>query len=182
MKDKLLQRLEYYEEREEWQKAIAVNNELLAKYPNDHWLLTRQGSNYYEALQYRTALKYSKKALKLAPHCPLVLWDHANVLDMLSKKKEARLVYRRLLRRGVEHLAYGECGEGVRWAEALLADCRYRIGMNYADEGRKKLAIRHLRQHVSLRKPGLPSIYPLKKVRKELADLEKSVDAKRRTS
>jgi len=173
MKDRLFKRLEYYEAREEWQKAIAVSKKLLAKFPEDHWLLTRQSSHYYEALQYRTALRYSKRALRLAPHCPLVLWVYANVLDMLGKKREARLVYKKLLRRGVERIAYGECGEGLRWAEALLVDCRYRIGMSYADEGRKNLAIRYLRQHLSQRKPGLRSLYSLNEVRRELADLEK---------
>jgi len=79
---------------------------------DDHWLLTRLGLTYYEEHNYKKALFYETQALRLAPKCPLVLWDYAGTLEMLGRDKEAIAIYRKLVKRGVDKIAYGECGEG----------------------------------------------------------------------
>ena len=179
MKTMQLQRLERYEKRKEWKKALDITKKLLAASPDSHWLLTRLGTHYHELFRYRTALKYCLKALALAPHCPLVLWDYAGTLSMLERRKEARKIYKRLLRRGVERIAFGECGEGRRWAQGLLADCRYRLAIDYAEEGKKKLAVRYLRGYLDMKRPGLLTIYSSKVARKKLAALERQTTSHR---
>ncbi len=176
MIDSCQQRLMRFEKKRDWKNAAAANRTFIAQYPESHWFLTKQSEYYYELKQYGRALKHARKALQLAPHCPLVLWDYAGALHMLDQTEQARLVYRRLLRRGVEHIAYGQCGEGYRWAENLLCDCLYKIGTGYADEGKTRLAIRYLRRHLVSRRPGLRSLFPAKNVRRKLADLEKKTE------
>jgi hypothetical protein len=44
---------------------------------------------------------------------PLVLWGVAGSLDMLGRTSESVRVYRRLIRRGVDSVAHGDCGEGL---------------------------------------------------------------------
>lgn len=112
---------------EDWKAARRAIQRMLRKEPNRHWLVTRLALTYYEQRDYETALAYSEKAMKLAPHCPLVLWDYGGVLDMLGRKREAIQVFRRLVRRGAQSLAYCECGEGIGKARALVADCLYRL-------------------------------------------------------
>ncbi len=101
---------------EDWEAARSLIRTRLATEPDSHWLLTRLGLTYYEQRRYRQALRYEGQALRLAPRCPLVLWDYAGTLDMLGRTSEALRIYRRLIRRGVERLAFGECGEGRAWA------------------------------------------------------------------
>lgn len=152
-------RIETLVEKEDWENARkAILKELEAE-PDSHYLTTRLALTYYEQRQYETALNYSREALKLAPHCPLVLWDYAGALEQTGHEREAIRVWKRLLRRGIERIAHGPCGEGIRKAESLLNDCRYRIGKTYYFLDRPVLAWRYMHAHLTHRRRGLPSIY-----------------------
>jgi tetratricopeptide (TPR) repeat protein len=166
-------RIEKYLLQEDWQIARAIILKELKKTPGDHWLLTRLSLTYYEEHKYKKALKIVEKALKYAPKCPLVLWDYAGTLDMIGQHQEAIKIWKRLLRIGIDKIAYGECGEGLRWARSLLNDSRYRIGRSYRKMGKLKQASNYIFAHISHRTPGTPSIYLLSTVKRELNDIER---------
>jgi len=166
-----IQKLSDLRDNEEWNKAIKLAKSLLKHSPKNHWLLTNISSSYYEARQYATALRYAEKALKIAPACPLVLWDYAGSLDMLEREREAIRIWEKLLNRSIKSMAFGLCGEGMKWTESLLNDCRYSIGNSYANLGKKKLAIKYLKAHLEFRRPGLTSLYTQKEIKKELSAL-----------
>ena len=151
-------------EREDWKQARRLIGAWLRRSPTDHWLLTRMGLTYYEQRRYRQALAYERRAFRLAPRCPLVMWDYAGTLDMLGRKKEALVLFRRLLNRGEQRLAHGPCGEGVQWARSLMADCLYRIAVILEEQHQRKRAVRAYKEHLSRRKGGSQSIYPLREV------------------
>jgi len=154
-------------EKNDWPRARALLRRALKRDPDSHWLITRLGLTYYEQRQYKRALHYSEKALALSPRCPLVLWDYAGCLDMLGRPKEAISIYRRLIRRGVDRIAHGDCGEGIAWARGLVADCHYRMAHCYRDLGNTRQAVVSHRRHLALRGPGCRSSYPIDKVRQE---------------
>jgi len=91
---------------------------------------------------------------------------------MLGQNHAALKIYRRLVRRGIEEIAFDDCGEGLARARGLVADCHYRIAGCYRRLRRPVMAIRSLIAHLSLRGPGCRSIYPLPMVKKELRQLE----------
>jgi tetratricopeptide (TPR) repeat protein len=153
---------------EQWKDARQKIRLALRKEPDDHWLLTRLGLTYYEERNYNRALFYDTKAIKIAPACPLVLWDYAGTLSMLDRNKEAISIYQKLLRRGEKSIAFGRCGEGLAWARGLVADCFYRIGICYEESGLPKKAKRYYQQHLARRGPGCRSIYPISEVKKRL--------------
>ncbi len=153
---------------DQWESARKIIRKELAREPNDHWLLTRLSLTYYEQRRYRTALLYSEKSLKLAPRCPLVLWDYAGTLDMLCREAEALAVYQSLVRRGARRIAEGECGEGIRRARSLIADCWYRMASCQIALGDPPAAVRAIRRHISMRGPGVESIYSVKEARERL--------------
>jgi tetratricopeptide (TPR) repeat protein len=161
-------------EAEDWPSARRAIRAELRSSPKHHWLLTRLGLTYYEQRRYRRALEYALLALSEAPNCPLVLWDYAGTLQMLGQHQAALKVYRRLIRRGMTAIAFGECGEGLSWARGLVADCHYRIAGCYKALRRPKLAIKSLQNHLSLRGLGRRSIYPLAKIRRDLRNLQTS--------
>jgi tetratricopeptide (TPR) repeat protein len=151
---------------ENWKKARQLIRGALGREPGSHWLITRLGLTYYEERAYRASLSYSRRALKLAPECPLALWDHAGSLQMLGRHRMALRIYRQILSRGVEELAYGDCGEGRRWARGLVADCLYRQAHSYKKLKEREAAINSYRKHLRMRGPGCKSIYAVHIVRK----------------
>jgi tetratricopeptide (TPR) repeat protein len=159
-------------EKEDWPEARKEILSKLEKDPEDHWLLTRLGLTYYEERDYEKALKIEEMAYRIAPHCPLVLWDYAGTLQMLGRHKEAIKVYRRILAKGIDEIAYGECGEGKAWGRGLIADCYYRLSDSHRDLGEDTKAVRAFETHLDLRGPGCHSIYPLGSLNKKLQTLK----------
>jgi tetratricopeptide (TPR) repeat protein len=162
-----------------WAEGRAILLELQKEYPDDHWLLTRISSTYYEEYNYDKALEYAERALDLAPDCPLVLWDYAGALDMIERDEEAIRVFKNLIHRGVNRIAYGECGEGIRWARSLLNDSRYRLGLLYSSKGDFSLACKFIKTYIANRNRNYPSIYNLRNAKRELAAILEGNDPRR---
>jgi predicted Zn-dependent protease len=165
--------IEEYIRAEKWAEARKLILPSLKEQPGNHWLMTRLGLTYYEERNYTKALAITENALRLAPHCPLVLWDYAGCLDMGGRKREAIQIWKRLMRRGVDSLAYGQCGEGLRWARGLLNDCRYRVGVAYATLGNRRTALLYLRQYQENRGLSQFSIYTTRQAKAKIAQIEK---------
>src|SRR5689334_21484 len=110
-------------DRRDWPLARKLLRAALKRSPDHHWYLTRL--SWVAACQGRgaEAVRYSRRALMIQPRCPLALWDYAGALHAAGRSAMASPIYHRLIRRGVEGLAHGTCGEGVRWARGLVADC-----------------------------------------------------------
>jgi tetratricopeptide (TPR) repeat protein len=166
------QRIEKFLDRREWEKARTIILRELKQSPLDHWLITCLSTTYYEEHKYTKAIEISQKALKLAPRCPIVLWDYAGALDMVGKDKKAIAIWEKLLKRGVNNIAYGECGEGKRRARSILNDSRYRIGLSYCDLGNIPKAKKYINEHLKYRTPGIPSLYTLREVKKALNTID----------
>ena len=154
--------------QEEWGEARRLIRTALRKEPSSHWLLTRLALTYYEERNYARSLEYTTQALAIQPSCPLALWDHAGALSMLGRMNEAIQVYRRLIRRCVDSIAHGDCGEGSAQARGLVADCWYRMALCQKTSGSAVAARNSLNHHLALRGPGCRSIYPLQEVKREL--------------
>lgn len=165
------QHIELLIQREFWTKAREIIRIELGKDPKNHWLLTRLSSTYYEERRYKTALTFSKKARRIAPNCPLVIWDYACSLDMLGREKSAINLWKKLVDRGERSIAFDECGEGLRWARSLINDCYFRIGESYYDIRSESLARSFIRKHLRGRKSGLPSLYEVKKIREHFPEI-----------
>jgi len=162
-------RIEDAIKRNDWARARQFIRAALRQNPDSHWLITRLALTYYEQGDYKRSLALEQRAYKIAPNCPLVLWDMAGSWEMLKRYTEASTIYRRLLRRGVNAVAFGVCGEGVAWARGLLADCWYRLARCHRKQGRRAHSISCYKKHLAMRGPGCRSIYPIHEVRRELA-------------
>jgi tetratricopeptide (TPR) repeat protein len=138
----------------------------LKRDPNSHWLLARLALTHYEEDNYEKALELEIKGLNIAPACPLLCWGYAGSCSMLGKNQEALAVYNWLIKRGVDNLAYGECGEGHGWARALIADVHYRAALCYEALGDSRKARTAIKKHLKSRGPGCRSIYSIREARK----------------
>ena len=167
--------IESYIRQGEWKKAQRLIRKELQVMPDahwdSHWLWATLSLTYHEQYEHGKALECAEKALRVAPHCPLALWHYAGSFYMHGLAKEALVVWKKLLRRGVRAIATGECGEGMAYARQLLNDCNYRIGRCYAWIGNKALAVRYFRKYLDHRRSGARSSYNIRQVKKELAAL-----------
>ena len=149
---------------EDWAGARRLIKAELKSNSKDHWLLFRLALTFHEQRNYERALRWEVEALQEAPYCPLTIWGYAGTLDMLGRHNESVALYRRLLSWGEEQLAYGECGEGIRRARSLLADCHYRIACIWRKKRQWKRAAIEFKKHLAARKKGHGSIYPIREV------------------
>jgi tetratricopeptide (TPR) repeat protein len=168
----------YYQltREEKWVEARVLLLERSKQKPDSHWLLAQLAEGYYEERNYSQALNYSEQALQIAPHCPLVLWDYAGALDMLKRDEEAIQIYKKLIHRGVNRIAYGECSEGLLWARGVANDCHYRLGLLCARQSDFQAAGKYLKAHIRNRGRKCPSIYNLREVKKDYALILKGID------
>jgi tetratricopeptide (TPR) repeat protein len=157
--------------RDEWKRARKLIVAELRNAPDHHWLLARLSLTYYEEFHYARALTFAQQAYESMPRCPLVTWELAGTLHMLKRQREAIKLYTRLVRRGVEAIAYGACGEGIASARGTVADCWYRLAQCHRELGHRARALRCYQQHLAMRGPGCRSIYPVREVRRELREL-----------
>jgi tetratricopeptide (TPR) repeat protein len=157
---------------DDWEAARLLIQSALEEQPENHWLLTRLALTYYEQFDYQRALELSCQALAIESECPLALWDYAGALEMLDRPEEALTFYQRIIDRGIDSLAYDQCGEGRARARGLSADSHYRMSHCYLALGDKDKAVEMMRLHLQQRGPGCQSIYPIAGVRKEMLALE----------
>lgn len=163
-------RIEALIAREKWPEARRLIQGLLKDRPDDHFMLSRLALTHYEQRAYRKAIGLERRALLLAPQCPLALWGLAGTHHMLGHLDEASRIYRRLIRRGAQRIARGRCGEGIRDARRLIADCWFRLGQVRELEGNPAGAKAAYRKHLSARNP-CGSIYSAADVRRRLKAL-----------
>jgi tetratricopeptide (TPR) repeat protein len=119
------------------------------------------------------------RALALAPRCPLMLWGLAGTYHMLGEMDEAVVMYQRLIRRGAPRIATGRCGEGLRWARGMVADCWYRLGEIREALGQRGRAVTAYRKHLAARRGGA-SIYDAGVVRQALKAFASRAPASRK--
>ena len=136
-----------------------------------HFWLASMAITYYNEKKYQQALRYSEAALKDAPRCPMVLWDYSGALEMTGRTEEALAIWRRLRRRHLKTLAYGQCGEGLRWAKRLKNDCLFCIAELYREQNKLKEAKSRFLQYIRQRRKGVWSIYTLHDAKKKLKDI-----------
>src|ERR1700722_16479923 len=149
-KDRATTLISSYFEAENWTGARKVIKSQLKEAPNDHWLLTRLSTTYYEERDYKEALRWAKRAHEIVPDCPLVLWDLAGAYDMGGMPSEAIKYYERILKkgsRGIEAMAADECAEGPAWALSLVIDTIYRASLCLKKLGCKEAALELMKNY-----------------------------------
>jgi len=152
-----------------WATARRLLLKELKKSPS-HWVLTHLSTAYVGEDKYDLALQASERAIRIAPWCPLTLWDYACALDFAGRKRAAIAAWQKLIKWGVKRIAYGDCGEGLPMARSFVNDARYRIGYCLGELGDYPSAVRYIQAHLKCRGPRCPSSYKRDLVEKHLKE------------
>jgi tetratricopeptide (TPR) repeat protein len=154
-----------------WKEGRCLIQDELLFQPMDHWLWACLSLTYHEEQEYEKAVQCSKRAVQLAPSCPLALWHYAGSLDMVGHGAFALPIWIMLLSMEVEEVAYGDHGEGMDWALQLLNDVHYRMGRYYQRIGKKDLARESFQKYLHNRAHGVGSIYELSNAEENFSQL-----------
>jgi tetratricopeptide (TPR) repeat protein len=157
--DLLSKTLNDFMKKGDWDSIVKVLELELAKTPDDHWLLAEIASAYYEKKDYDTAYKFIIEAVPLQEDCPHSLWHLASIIRMRDQQEDAITIWKELINRGEERLAYDECGEGLKKARSLIADCKYMISKTYRELGNEELAKIFKEDYLIDIAKGVTSIY-----------------------
>ena len=153
-----------------WEDARALIERELAGQPENHWLLTHLGVTYYEQQRYSDSLRPLLASLEIVPDCPLTLWNIAGALGALGKPKEAIRIYTSLLRSD-KTADDDSCWESADWANALKADCVYRIGCCFQRMKRRDSAENCFRQYINLMLAGTVGTYTVEDAALRIGEL-----------
>jgi tetratricopeptide (TPR) repeat protein len=141
-----------------WAKARKLLEEERERDPNDHWVVTQLGVTFYEEHRYQEALESFLASLKIVSDCPLTLWNAAGVLDSLGCHAKAVRIYTWLLKAKTSP-DKDPCWESKEWADALKADCVYRLGLCFEHLSKRETAEQCYRQYMNLLATGIEGTY-----------------------
>lgn len=157
-----------YIDNNNWLDAKKTLQDELIIYPSEYWLLTTLANVYYELKDYKTALEFSEKALLIKPTDYLVLNNHACILSVTeAKEKEAIEFLEKIILTDLNEIAYGDNGEGIRWAKSIVNDCRVRLALVYWSINEKEKALQYLNEHLEKREKGVFSNFSKKEIIKK---------------
>ena len=162
-----------------WSKARKLLEAEREKEPSDHWVLTQLGVTFYEERRYQEALQLFSASLQLVDDCPLTLWNVAGALDSLDRHDEAVGIYARLLKANMSP-DEDPCWESKEWADALKADCMYRLGLCFEHLGKREVAEHCYLQYMNLLATGIEGAYSVDDVLGKIRRLSSDAGAEGR--
>lgn len=164
--DQLLDRfyIEYHNGSFE-QAIIILKNILLIEGNGSFWIYSRLSSCYYEIMKYDIALRYAKKAYRLNPNSPLVLWDYAGPLIMLKKEQKAIQLLKRIQNMSDDLTLYGFTDSDITWMQSIKNDSNFLIGKAYYTICEDVQAKYYISKYLYNVDCGLKSIYTKEKAK-----------------
>jgi tetratricopeptide (TPR) repeat protein len=128
-----------------------------------------RGLELHDARKYAAALKHFERAHALAPLCPLADYNRANTLHQLGRDDEATEILEKLIATPIPTLK-ARC---VRIpARALQVDAYYLLFLTSIwGKGFSAKAFKYADQHIRRRRPGTKSIWSLREVRADVAEM-----------
>jgi len=140
-------------------------------YPEEYYFLTELSSVYYVKGNATEALATSQKAMAIEPRDVLVIYHYGMALFLNNQFNEAITQFYRIQCRKLHTIAYGQYGEGMKWAKSIVNDAVYMIGAAYMEKGDYKKAGKWIQRHLFHRRSGIYSDFTKRQVEKRLHTL-----------
>lgn len=155
-----------------WDSARTLLEQYSKEEPNNHWILINTAIVHYETGQYTKALKLAQKAFKIEPNDPMVIDYYGIILFSNNKVSDAIEIWKKILDYSFDEIAFGQFGEGKKWAKSLITDLHYKLGTAYRKLNDTKQARKFLTQHLKSRTRGVASLYNKQDVEQQLLELK----------
>lgn len=94
------------------------------EFPREYYLKTLLTEHLADMKRYTESLRYAEEAYEQEPTDMLVAYDYANALCYNGKYDDAIKIISIVIQTDINIIAYGDHGEGLRWAKTLQRDAK----------------------------------------------------------
>lgn len=94
------------------------------EFPREYYLKTLLAEHLADMKRYAESLRYAEEAYEQEPTDMLVAYDYANALCYNGKYDDAIKIVSIVIQTDINIIAYGDHGEGLRWAKTLQRDAK----------------------------------------------------------
>ena len=94
------------------------------EFPREYYLKTLLTEHLADMKRYAESLRYAEEAYEQEPTDMLVAYDYANALCYNGKYDDAIKIVSIVIQTDINIIAYGDHGEGLRWAKTLQRDAK----------------------------------------------------------
>ena len=94
------------------------------EFPREYYLKTLLTEHLADMKRYTESLRYAEDAYEQEPTDMLVAYDYANALCYNGKYDDAIKIISIVIQTDINIIAYGDHGEGLRWAKTLQRDAK----------------------------------------------------------
>ncbi len=158
-------------EKDKWNEARELLEKEIIIFPQEYFLITSLAKVCYNTEHFEDSLEYATQAMKIEPNDALVIYDYACALSALEKNEEAIRQWNKIINMDINKIAYGDYGEGMKWAKSIVNDSRYRIALSHVELQNIKEAKRLINEHLQYRQRGIYSDFTKKQVVNKQKDL-----------
>ena len=168
-------KLDMLKHSSDWNGIITMLKRYASKYPNEYYIYQQLAATYYiESIgKYQLALKCAENAFNMEPDDDLNIYTYACSLYYVGRLDESFDLFSRITSKDVDAIAYGEHGEGLLYAKALINDSIYMMGVICQDKHQYKEAREQFMKHLTNRRRGQYSDFTKKQVLSHLTSIAK---------
>ena len=172
---KFQSKLDMLKHSSDWNGIITMLKRYASKYPNEYYIYQQLAATYYiESIgKYQLALKCAENAFNMEPDDDLNIYTYACSLYYVGCLDESFDLFSRITSKDVDAIAYGEHGEGLLYAKALINDSIYMTGVICQDKHQYKEAREQFMKHLTNRRRGQYSDFTKKQVLSHLTSIAK---------
>lgn len=156
----------------EWDKAESILLDNLKLFPNEWWILTCLSQVNKSKRNYKIAYDYAKQAFEINSEDHICIYEYAESLLRNDETEKAISLLRKILRKGLNKIAYGRYGDGLMLGKSKINDSVALLGYAYFDLKDNKKARYYFRRHLKNRRRGIYSNFTKKQIEKALEKCE----------
>jgi len=150
-----------------WKEAKKLLKIRHAKFPDKYYLITELSQIYYCLEEFEKSLIYAEQAMQIESDDVLVIYNYGCALSGVYQENKAIEQWNKILEKDIKEIAYGNYGEGLKWAKSIVNDSLYRKALSLIELGCKNEALELINKHLKNRKRGIYSDFSRQQVMKK---------------
>lgn len=166
-------KLDSLKHQSDWAGQIKMLKRYAGKYHNEYYVYQQLASTLYieSIAQYQEAVQYAERAMSMEPDDDLNIYTYACALYYVGQLDDAYKYFSKIIAKDVNEIAYGEHGEGIRYAKGLINDSVFMMGSICQDQHKYDEAKDYFTRHLENRKPFQYSDFTKKQVMSHLSEV-----------
>ena len=168
-------KLDLLKRKSDWNGMITMLKRYVSRYPNEYYIYQQMAQTYYiESIgKYKLACQCAEYAYNMEPDDDLNVYTYACSLYYVGRLDESLNLFLKITSKDINAIAYGEHGEGILYAKALINDSIYMMGAILQDKHQYEEAKELFMKHLANRRRGQYSDFAKKQAMSHLTCITK---------